>query len=337
MQAQTQAEADVDPSWRDVMLGIPGVAPARWHRLHPLKRWLIASRAMVLPLTLFAVTFAVCIAPPPSISGWLLAGAVLVALLLAHATNNLLNDYVDHGAGLDRGNYARAQYGVHVLESGLMSKAALRRYILWTGIPALLLALFICWISAVEASIYAGAGALLVLFYTYPLKRMALGDLAVFAAWGPLMIAGTAVVVTGSADMSIAAAGAVYGLGPTLVICAKHRDKLEDDRTRDVYTVPVLLGDRHTGSLLTALALLQVAGVIWLAVDSRLYGLLLSLAALPQLFRVIAVYRAGTPPEKPADFPAAAWPLWFTSHSFLYARNTGLLMTAGVCGQRLLF
>ncbi len=319
------------------MLGIPSVAPARWHQLHPLKRWLIASRAMVLPLTLFAVTFAACVAPPQGGSGWLLLGAVLLALLLAHATNNLLNDYVDHRAGLDQGNYVRAQYGVHVLESGLMSKEALRRYILFTGLPALLLALYICAISAIEVSFYAGVGAFLVLFYTYPLKRIALGELAVFAAWGPLMIAGTAVVLTGGADMTTIAAGAVYGLGPTLVICAKHRDKLEDDRARGVHTLPALLGDRVTGSLLIALALLQVAGIIWLAAYSSLYGLLLALAALPQLYRLVAVYRVAAPSQPPATFPATAWPLWFTSQSFLYARNTGFLMTAGVFGQRLFF
>ena len=119
--------------------------------------------------------------------------------------------------------------------------------------------------------------AFLVLFYTFPLKRIALGELAVFAAWGPLMIAGTAVVLTGAADMTTIAAGAVYGLGPTLVICAKHRDKLEDDRARGVHTLPALLGDRATGSLLIALALLQVAGIVWLAVHSGLYGLLLPL------------------------------------------------------------
>ena len=41
-----------------------------------------------------------------------------LGLLLAHATNNLLNDYTDSRRGIDSGNYFRNQYGAHVLEDG---------------------------------------------------------------------------------------------------------------------------------------------------------------------------------------------------------------------------
>ena len=49
--------------------------------------------------------------------------ACATGLLFAHASNNLLNDYTDSRRGIDRGNYYRNQYGVHVLEDGLMSEA----------------------------------------------------------------------------------------------------------------------------------------------------------------------------------------------------------------------
>ena len=41
------------------------------------------------------------------------------------------------------------------------------------------------------------AGAFFVLFYTWPLKYIGLGELAVIIVWGPLMVGGGYFVVTG--------------------------------------------------------------------------------------------------------------------------------------------
>jgi 1,4-dihydroxy-2-naphthoate octaprenyltransferase len=57
----------------------------------------------------------------------------VLGLLFAHATNNLLNDYIDSRCGIDRDNYYRNQYGVHVLEDGLMNEAQFWRYLATTA------------------------------------------------------------------------------------------------------------------------------------------------------------------------------------------------------------
>ncbi len=321
--------------WRELFLGIPFVEAAQWQQLSHVQRWLIATRASVLPLTLFAVFFALCLAPPVSFAGWGAAALATLALLFAHATNNLINDYVDYHAGLDRDNYARAQYGVHVLSSGLMSPRALRAYIYTTGSAAFALGLLVCAISVREAVYFALAGAALVLFYTYPLKRMALGELAVFAAWGPLMVGGLALVSTGELPDVVLWAGAVYGLGPSLVICAKHTDKLSDDRARRIRTLPNILGERGARLLLIAVALAQISGMVWLAWRWQLWGLLAGAATLPQLYGLIRVYLKPPPSDCPAEFPAHAWPLWYTTQTFLYARNIGLWMILGLLSQHI--
>ena len=61
--------------------------------------------------------------------------------MFAHASNNLLNDYGDSRRGIDRGNYYRNQYGVHVLEDKLMSEAQFWRYFAFTAGVALALGL----------------------------------------------------------------------------------------------------------------------------------------------------------------------------------------------------
>ena len=44
---------------------------------------------------------------------WLL---LVVGLIFAHATNNLLNDHTDYKRGVDKDNYFRTQYGPQPLE-----------------------------------------------------------------------------------------------------------------------------------------------------------------------------------------------------------------------------
>ena len=83
------------------------------------------------------------------VAGTILAAAVLteltplqatvLGLMFAHATNNLLNDYTDSRRGIDRDNYYRNQYGVHVLEDGLMNEAQFWRYLGVTACIALAL------------------------------------------------------------------------------------------------------------------------------------------------------------------------------------------------------
>ncbi len=50
-----------------------------------------------------------------------------LGLVLAHATNNLLNDVVDYVKGVDKGNYFRIKYGAHIME--LMTRREVAAYL----------------------------------------------------------------------------------------------------------------------------------------------------------------------------------------------------------------
>lgn len=65
---------------------------------------------------------------------WLL---LEIGLVLARATNNLINDYTDYVKGVDQDNYYRSQYGSQPLVHGLMSKRGLLTYAAVTGLVAL--------------------------------------------------------------------------------------------------------------------------------------------------------------------------------------------------------
>ncbi len=329
------AQAYARNLWVEALIGVPDVDAQTWSQLPLLLRWLVACRASVLPLTLFAVTFALCLAWPTQLEQWLLALVCLLALLLAHATNNLINDYVDHLTGLDQDNYFRTRYGTHPLAQGLMNAPQLRRYIAVTGVSALLLACGLSFWVGGRVYVFAAAGGLLVLFYTYPLKHFALGELAVFLAWGPLMIAGVYFVMWGEVDAGVLWAASIYGLAPTVVIFAKHTDKSSDDQQRGVHTLPNLIG-APARYVVFALACLQVLATVVYAWFYHVYGMLLLVLALPALWQLYRICCQVPPPHAPSGYPAQAWPLWYTTHAFVYARSAGLWLTVGLLVQGVL-
>ena len=320
----------------EALVGIPAIDEERWHEVNGFTKWLIASRASVLPMTLFAFTFAVCMAQPDSSEKWWLAGITGLALILAHATNNLINDYVDYTTGVDKDNYFRVQYGVHILEAGLVSQRQFLRYVLVTGSLALVLAILVSWYAGGLVPWIAGSGAFFVLFYTYPLKRIALGEIAVFLVWGPLMVVGTYLVIVAEFNAAVIWAGVVYGLGPAVVIFAKHTDKAPHDRAKKILTLPVLLGNRAR-QVVAGILVAQMVLAVLLGVHFGMYGMGGIVLAVPAAFRCLKVLQELPPASRPADYPTQAWPLWYTTFAFRYARDAGLGLTLGVLLQNSLF
>jgi 1,4-dihydroxy-2-naphthoate octaprenyltransferase len=97
--------------WAKALQVIPRISKEEWNRLDVISKWLISTRAAVLIMTFISSAIAGILAFQHgafNLGLWIL---VTLGLLLAHATNNLLNDYTDHVRGVDKDNYFRAQYG----------------------------------------------------------------------------------------------------------------------------------------------------------------------------------------------------------------------------------
>ena len=257
-----------------------------------------------------------------------------VGLLLAHATNNLVNDLTDYRKGVDRDNYFRARYGPHPLEHGLLTVRQLVGYIAVTGGLALALGAYLVWVRGPFALVLLALGAFFVLFYTYPLKYIGLGELAVLIVWGPLMIGGGYFIVTGRVDPYVWLAGLPYALGATTVIFGKHIDKIADDRVKGIHTLPVLAGERAARLAVLAMFVLQYAIVGYLvAVGFFSPVLLVVFLALPKLRDAFRIYRRAGPEQRPENYPESAWPLWFVAYAFAHNRRWGLLFLVGLVGD----
>lgn len=323
--------------WIRALRVIPRIGKPEWDALDLVSRWLIATRGAVLVITFISAGIAGLLAARDGRFDPVLWVLTTAGLLLAHATNNLVNDLTDHRKGVDRDNYFRAQYGPHPLEHGLMTQRELVAYAVVTGAAALAIGLALVSVRGPIALALLAAGAFFVLLYTYPLKYIGLGELAVLLVWGPLMIGGGYFVITGVWDWSAAAVGLPYALGATSVIFGKHIDKIDDDRVKRIRTLPVIVGERAArwiGVALMAGMYMSLAALVVIGYFTPV--VLVVLFAVPKLRDALAIYTAPRPTARPERYPADAWPLWFVAYAFAHNRRYGLLLLLGLIGDALL-
>jgi len=319
--------------WWKALRVIPRISKGEWDDLDIISRWLIATRAAVLVMTFLSAAIAGILALGEgslNLLRWIL---IVVGLCMAHATNNLLNDYVDYVRGVDEDNYYRAQYGPQPLVHGLLTRIQLLRYAAVTGLIAVACGGTLIVLRGGLTALLMAAGGLFVLFYTWPLKTIALGELAVLVVWGPLMIGGGYYVVAGRWDGQVVVASLVYALGVTGVILGKHIDKLEADRDKGIHTLPVLIGERASRYLTVALLVLQYVAVAYLVLVRFFHPLvLITFLALRSLYRIWPVLRQPKPAEKPPDFPDV-WPNYYVAAAFYHNRIFGTLYLLGLVVQ----
>ncbi|MCB1847216.1 MAG: prenyltransferase [Halieaceae bacterium] len=317
--------------WTRALDRMPKLSHTEWQALDPIAKWLIACRASVLFMTFTAAALGGLMAWRAGVFEWNLWLATVLGLMFAHATNNLLNDYTDSRRGIDKENYYRNQYGVHVLEDGLMSERQFWRYLGVTAAVALLLG---AWLVSQRSGLTIDlmlAGAFFVLFYTWPLKYYGLGEPAVLLVWGPLMVGGSYYVLAGSWSWDVTWLSLVFALGPTTVLFGKHTDKLEADRARGVNTLPVILGEKRSRQCVLAMIGAQYLLCILLVLaGSFSWALLLVLVSARSWPRLQAVFSQPKPERPPAEYPDDIWPLWFSAHAFRHTRQFTTLFLTGV-------
>ena len=295
-------------------------------------RWLVVTRAAVLPMTLLAGLVAALLAVGhPNLSPLDLTLAI-VGILLAHTANNLMNDLFDTSTGSDSEAYPRALYAPHPILTGLVTKRVLLAAILATQLGDLAILVVLAARRGWPVAAFALAGLLLSYAYTAPplrLKRIGLGELDVLITWGPLMIAGTYYSAVGALPWQVWVASIPYGLLCTTVLMGKHTDKIPFDRPAGIYTLPVLLGaPRARRATLGLLVAYYVSTALAVAVGALPWPALLALGALPLLRTVWPHLLAPAPAEPPKDFPV--WPLWYAALCFVHVVRAGGLLVLGL-------
>ncbi|HWQ12994.1 MAG TPA: prenyltransferase [Roseiflexaceae bacterium] len=317
--------------WGRALRTIPRLSKEEWSALDIIAKWLIATRSAVLVMTFTSAAIAGLLAWRDGLLDLGLWALLALGLVMAHATNNLLNDLIDYRAGVDQDNYFRAQYGPQPLVHGLLTQRGLLLYVAVTGLLALLPGAYLVWLRGPTALWLLLAGAFFVVFYTWPLKYVGLGEVAVLAVWGPLMVGGGYFVITGRWDWNVVLASLPQTLAATTVLFGKHIDKLGSDKARGIRTLPVLLGERNARYTALVLFVLEYAIVLYLVASGYFTpALLVVLLAVTALRTAVPVFLRPRPDAPPPGFPPEVWPLWYAPVAFVHTRRFGGLFMLGL-------
>jgi 1,4-dihydroxy-2-naphthoate octaprenyltransferase len=319
-------------SWRTIMAtaNLP-----RGAEMDGVSKWLLITRASVFSMTLTSGLIGGLLAIISEGAGdvqWGYFALSLAGLVLAHASNNMINDYFDVEGGVDDLAYPRAQYAPHPLLSNMISQRGLAIAILATTALDGLIAIYLSWAVGPLVMVFALAGLFVSAGYVMKpitLKRRGLGEVGVLIVWGPLMIGGTYYVTAGDLPPWVWAACVPYSLIVMSVLIGKHLDKYEIDSSKGIKTLPVVLGYNVSLRLNQAImigfyavmAALILTGVypIWTVVV---------LLALPRLWQVLGIYNRPPPEEAPPGYPI--WPLWYVAAAFFFNRRAGELLVLGL-------
>jgi 1,4-dihydroxy-2-naphthoate octaprenyltransferase len=303
-----------------------------------VSKWIVITRAAVFSMTVTSGLIGGLLA----IGAQRLTGEVSVnwaylllavfGLVVAHASNNMINDYFDLEGGIDTDDYVRAQYAPHPILSGWVTKRQLGAAILLMNAIDLAILVFFVAVRGPLVIAFALAGLFISVFYVAPpirLKWHGLGEPGVFLVWGPLMTVGTFFVATGSIPAWTWIASLPYAILVTTVLFGKHIDKIEADTRIGVHTLPVILGERRARQVAQALMIafypivLGAALIGWIGPWVAIVVL-----GLPLLWRVLKVFSAPKPTSPPEGF--RLWPLWFVSQAFIHTRRAGALLILGL-------
>lgn len=313
--------------WKKALNKVIRIGKEEWDSLDVISKWLISTRFATTVMTFISASIAGILAIQTSKFNFGLWFLLTFGLIFAHATNNLINDFIDYIKGVDKNNYFRSQYGIHPLEHSLMSIREYIFYIVFTGFLAIFFGVVIILLRGGMTPILFCLGAIFVLFYTFPLKYLALGEFSVFIVWGPLMIGGGYYVITNEWNNNVIIASLPYALGVTTVIFGKHIDKYKDDKERKIYTLPVIIGEKISRFIVIFMTIFQYVSVLYLVLKGFFTPVvLLVFLVLKTFFKILfPIYKSQKPELKPDNYPEDVWPLWYVAAAFYHNRRFGIV------------
>ena len=303
-----------------------------------VSKWLVITRAAVFSMTVTSGLIGGLLAVGAAqLTGevsvhWGLLALAIVGLVVAHAANNMINDYFDLEGGVDTDDYVRALYAPHPILSGWVTKRQLGTAILIANAIDLAILAFLVTQRGPLVAAFALGGLFVSVFYVAPpirLKHIGLGEPGVFVVWGPLMVVGTFFVATGEIPGWVWIASLPYAILVTTVLFGKHIDKIEADRKKGVRTMPVLLGERRARLVAQALMIAFYPIVVGAALAGWIGPwVALVVLGLPKLASTLRTYSQPRPETPPHSY--VGWPLWFVGASFVHTRRAGALLIVGL-------
>ncbi|UCD38288.1 MAG: prenyltransferase, partial [Fidelibacterota bacterium] len=129
-------------------------------------KWLLSIRPCVFRMTIFSGAIGGLLAATTTTgANWGFFALALFGLVLAHAANNMINDYFDWRQGVDTAGYVRAEYTFHPILSGAITARQLLRAIVLVNVIDAAIMVYLALRLGWPVLLFAGLGLFISVFY----------------------------------------------------------------------------------------------------------------------------------------------------------------------------
>ncbi len=246
-----------------------------------------AIRPFAFPATIAPVLLGTFISPHVSIPMFLL---VFLGLLLAHSAVNVLSDYFDYKRGADTW---RVLGSSRVLVDGLMKPSHHLLLGIFLFLISLAIGFYFVFVVDYKVLYFMIPGLILGIFYTAPplgFKYRALGDIAVFLAFGPVMTLGVYYIQTHEISWLPALLSIPIGLLTTAILHGNNFRDIKEDLSSGYKTFAGIIGTKGSSYYYTILVSLAYVFITYFVIKGFLpIAGLLVLITLPVAFKNIKI------------------------------------------------
>ncbi|UCG74498.1 MAG: 1,4-dihydroxy-2-naphthoate polyprenyltransferase [Chromatiales bacterium] len=214
---------------------------------------MLATRPRTLPACVGPVLVGNALAYANESFSWLPMSVTLICALMLQVSVNLANDYFDFVNGVDTHDRLGP---VRVTQSGLLPPVAVRNGMIIALALASSSGLYLVWLGGWPLLVAGLLAVLTILAYSggpLPLASNALGDVAVFVFYGPVAVAGTYYVQSGTVEPLAFALSIAVSLPIVAVLVVNNLRDIPTDARAGKITSAVRLGAAGTRRAFAAL------------------------------------------------------------------------------------
>lgn len=207
--------------------------------------WFLITRPWSFPMTFISISTGALFAYFEEIFDIFFYILTLIGSILAHAGANVVNDYYDTKHKVDMIDAPTAKYRPHPVLSGFITLHKLGIFGATIFTMAFVIGVYLTITRGLLILIFAGLGLMFAVSYSgvpFKYKYKALGELAVFFVWGPLMTLGSFYVQTGWISWEPIATSIPMGLLVSAVLLADNMRDIDYDRRVGIKTLPIIVG-----------------------------------------------------------------------------------------------
>jgi 1,4-dihydroxy-2-naphthoate octaprenyltransferase len=249
----------------------------------PFAVWMMQIRGPFLLLSVMLVLIGGAVAFQDEVFDGLKFALSMVGVILAHVAVNLFNEYSDYKSGIDEDTVKTPfSGGTGNLQQGLTRPGAVLGAAVGTGAVALVIGVYLAWVSDWWLLAFIGAGGLATVFYTSHLARWSLGEIAAGTCLGTFVVLGTYYAQAETLNWEVVWLSIPPGILTALLLLLNEFPDVEADRKGGRRHLVIVLGYRGAAIVYTA-ALAAVYLILILGAVLRWFQptVLIALLTLP--------------------------------------------------------